>query len=67
MDDGNGGLVVGSLNVQLNQLDDKPIPYTDLYQYVQIQGRVQELPTRLAQVCSTRYSSTIYDSRNSTT
>lgn len=65
MDDGNGGIVVGTLNVQLNQLDDKPIPYTDLYQYVQIQDGTGTLPTAFStgtvQVQDT--VATIYDSR----
>lgn len=65
MDDGKGGLVVGSLNVQLNQLDDKPVPYTDLYQYVQIQDGTGELPstfsTGVIDVGDT--VATIYDSR----
>ena len=65
MDDGNGGIVVGTLNVQLNQLDDKPVPYTDLYQYVQIQDGTGTLPTAFSsgtvQVQDT--VGTIYDSR----
>lgn len=65
MDDGKGGLVVGSLNVQLNQLDDKPVPYTDLYQYVQIQDGTGELPstfsTGVLDIGDT--VATIYDSR----
>lgn len=65
MDDGNGGIVVGTLNVQLNQLDDKPVPYTDLYQYVQIQDGTGTLPTAFSsgtvQVQDT--VATIYDSR----
>ena len=65
MDDGSGGIVVGTLNVQLNQLDDKPVPYTDLYQYVQIQDGTGTLPTAFSsgtvQVQDT--VATIYDSR----
>lgn len=65
MDDGNGGIVVCTLNVQLNQLDDKPVPYTDLYQYVQIQDGTGTLPTAFSsgavQVQDT--VATIYDSR----
>ena len=44
MDDGQGGLVVGTLNVQLNQLDDKPIPYLDLYHYLEITGTTGVVP-----------------------
>lgn len=36
MQDSNGKLILGSLNVQLNQLDDKPTPYLDLYHFVTI-------------------------------
>lgn len=44
MDDGQGGLVVGTLNVQLNQLDDKPVPYLDLYHYLEITGGTGVVP-----------------------
>lgn len=65
MDDGNGGIVVGTLNVQLNQLDDKPVPYTDLYQYVQIQDGTGTLPTAFSSgtVQVQDIVATIYDSR----
>lgn len=67
MDNGKGGLAVGSLNVQLNQLDDKPVPYTDLYQYVQIKDGTGELPnsfsTGVVDIGDT--VATIYDSRTS--
>lgn len=61
MDDGSGGLVVGSLNVQLNQLDDKPVPYTDMYSYVEIVDGVGTLPTELVGVPD--LVGTIYNSR----
>ena len=67
MDDGNGGLIVGSLNVQLNQLDDKPVPYTDLYQYVNINNGQGNLPPAMVSG-SINYAdtvATIYDSRTS--
>ncbi|UVD33043.2 non-contractile tail tubular protein [Acinetobacter phage vB_Ab4_Hep4] len=37
-------LVVGTINVQLNQLDNKPIPFLDIYQYVDIVDGVGTLP-----------------------
>lgn len=61
MDDGSGGLVVGSLNVQLNQLDDKPVPYTDMYSYVEIVDGVGTLPAELVGVPD--LVGTIYNSR----
>lgn len=42
-----GDLVIGTMNVQLNQLDDKPVPYLDNYQYVTITGGVGTLPTNV--------------------
>lgn len=47
MDDGQGNLVIGTQNVQLNQLDDKPIPFLDLYGYVTIENGVGILPNYL--------------------
>lgn len=47
MDDGQGNLVIGTHNVQLNQLDDKPIPFLDLYGYVTIENGVGILPNYL--------------------
>jgi len=46
MDVGND-VVVGTLNVQLNQLDNKPIPFLDIYQYVDIVDGEGTLPTWL--------------------
>ncbi|ADQ12741.1 putative tail tubular protein B [Acinetobacter phage phiAB1] len=37
-------LVVGTINVQLNQLDNKPIPFLDIYQYVDIVDGEGTLP-----------------------
>lgn len=47
MDDGAGNLIIGTQNVQLNQLDDKPIPFLDLYGYVTIENGVGVLPQHL--------------------
>lgn len=47
MSDSSGGLIIGTMNVQLNQLDDKPVPYLDDYQYVEITDGVGVLPTYL--------------------
>lgn len=60
MDDGSGGLVLGTLNVQLNQLDDKPVPYTDLYHYVDIVNGTGKFPTALTGL---DVVATIYNSR----
>lgn len=36
------GVLVGTINVQLNQLDDKPAPYVDNYQYLDVvNGKVK--------------------------
>ena len=43
----SGNLVIGTMNVQLNQLDDKPVPYLDNYQYVTITDGVGTLPTNV--------------------
>ncbi|CAL4861331.1 tail protein [Acinetobacter phage vB_AbaP_Fanak] len=40
-------LVVGTINVQLNQLDNKPIPFLDIYQYVDIVDGEGVLPAFL--------------------
>lgn len=45
MSDDSGNLVIGTTNVQLNQLDDKPVPYLDNYQYVEITDGVGDFPT----------------------
>ena len=50
MDDGQGNLVIGTQNVQLNQLDDKPIPFLDLYGYVTIENGVGVLPKYLLEM-----------------
>lgn len=47
MADSAGNLVIGTMNVQLNQLDDKPVPYLDNYQYVTITDGVGTLPATL--------------------
>jgi hypothetical protein len=47
MSDDSGNLVIGTMNVQLNQLDDKPVPYLDNYQYVTITGGVGVAPSTL--------------------
>lgn len=44
MSDDEGNLVLGTMNVQLNQLDDKPVPYLDNYQYVTITDGVGVAP-----------------------
>ena len=35
LEDTDGGTLVCTTNTQLNQLKDKPVPYLDIYQYVQ--------------------------------
>lgn len=47
MSDDSGKLVIGTMNVQLNQLDDKPVPYLDNYQYVEIADGVGVAPSTL--------------------
>lgn len=47
MDDGAGNLIIGTQNVQLNQLDDKPIPFLDLYGYVTIENGAGVMPKYL--------------------
>lgn len=36
MRNGSNPIIIGSLNVQLNQLDDKPTPYLDLHRFVEV-------------------------------
>ena len=43
LDDGQGNIIISTQNVQLNQLDDKPIPFLDLYTYVDIKDGVGKL------------------------
>lgn len=47
MSDDSGKLVIGTMNVQLNQLDDKPVPYLDNYQYVEVVDGVGVAPSNL--------------------
>lgn len=47
MDGGADNTIVGTLNVQLNQLEDKPVPYMDLYQYVLVENGVGVVPSNL--------------------
>lgn len=44
MDLGNGKTLIGTQNVQLNQLRTKPVPYLDIYTYVDIVDGVGNLP-----------------------
>lgn len=60
MDNGDGSIIMGTLNVQLNQLDDKPVPYTDFYQYVDIKDGVGTRPINLP---TEDLVATIYNSR----
>ena len=54
-------LIIGTQNVQLNQLDDKPVPYLDLYEYVTITDGVGTLPSRLV---GQEFIAVIYDDLN---
>lgn len=65
MDDGQGGIVVGTLNVQLNQLDDKPVPYLDLYHYIDIVNGEADLPPDVGNAVTnpSQMTCSIYDSR----
>lgn len=66
MDNGEGKVVVGTLNVQLNQLDDKPIPYLDFYHYIDVQNGEAILDVDNVANAVTSYTdmvASIYDSR----
>lgn len=45
-DDANN-YIVGTMNIQYNQLDNKPVPYLDFYQYVTVSNNVGTLPSWL--------------------
>lgn len=45
-DDANN-YIVGTMNIQYNQLDNKPVPYLDYYQYVTVTDNVGTLPSWL--------------------
>lgn len=62
MDGGDGVLIVGSQNVQLNQLRTKPIPYLDIYSYVDIVDGEGTLPTNYYQETTKPIKGVIYDS-----
>lgn len=47
MDLGDGTTLIGTMNVQLNQLRTKPVPYLDVYSYVDIVDGVGNLPNTL--------------------
>lgn len=66
MHDGFGGITVGTLNVQLNQLDDKPVPYLDIYHYLDVYNEVAEVPNNVVYAVpnKTLLATSIYDSRN---
>lgn len=56
------GITVGTLNVQLNQLDDKPVPYLDLHRFLTVvNGEATTTPDVTA--LGLNMVSTIYDSR----
>ena len=57
---GTGGLYIGTVNIQLNQLDDKPVPYLDMYRYVDIDASGQG-DLRAIELAS---KAVIYDARN---
>lgn len=65
MDDGKGNLVIGTQNVQLNQLDDKPIPFLDLYSYVTIDKGVGVIDKQVLDVLpeDTVLAASIYNDR----
>lgn len=67
MDDGAGNIIIGTQNVQLNQLDDKPIPFLDLYTYIDIENGVGKLSELFLSAKPTDASlvAAIYDSRTS--
>jgi hypothetical protein len=66
MDDGAGKIVIGTLNVQLNQLDNKPIPYLDLYHYIDVVDGEATLDVHEVTSPVTNFNdmvASIYDSR----
>ena len=64
MDLGNGKTLVGSQNVQLNQLRTKPVPYLDTYAYVEIVNGKGVLPHLNYAWDALPVSGSIYDSIN---
>lgn len=64
MDLGDGRTLVGSQNVQLNQLRTKPVPFLDLHSYVDIVGGIGDLPNALYQREGLQVVGSIYDSIN---
>lgn len=60
MDDGDD-VVVATLNTQLNQLTEKPVPYLDLYTMVPIIGGVGTIP---AYYLGKDFTVVLYDNRN---
>lgn len=57
------GVVVGTLNVQFNQLDTKPIPYLDLYTYSDINNGSGAINTKVlgTGVLNLPFATVIYD------
>lgn len=62
MDDGAGGIIIGTVETQLNQLDDKPIPYLDHYTYFNISGGQSYVPTAYSIEETPDLVGVIYDS-----
>lgn len=63
MDLGGGKTLIGTQNVQLNQLRTKPVPYLDVYSYVDIVDGVGNLPNLLYNNMD-EVKGVIYDSIN---
>lgn len=64
MDLGDGTTLVGTQNVQLNQLRTKPVPYLDVYSYVDIVDGVGKLPNLLYKWKNLDIKGVIYDDIN---
>lgn len=64
MDIGDGRTLIGTQNVQLNQLRTKPVPYLDLYTYVDIVDGEGTLDTTLYSDLGLKIKGVIYDDIN---
>lgn len=58
-------IIVGTLNIKTNQLDDKPAPYLDQYMYFDTRSGVPiNLPAQFIGVPKDKLDVVIYDNRN---
>lgn len=62
MDKGDGTVIIGTQNVQLNQLRTKPVPYLDIYEYVEVVNGKGKIPNDFYKDTTHKVIGVIYSS-----